>query len=140
MNRSLTAIAVIGLLGTVSLMMFGSFFVGKVGGAERVADLRRDLAEVFGPTMKDPEALVVRVESREGETGLLIAYSPNDALANPKAKGSLDYQVRRLKNYVLRRDYWRKRAAFVHLRLELPGGKVRDEHFVPAKRADAPDR
>jgi hypothetical protein len=138
MNKSLTAIAVIGLLGMLSLTMFGSFFVGKVGGAERVAGLRRDLAEVFGPTMRDPKSLAVKIETREGKTGLHISYAPNDALSKARAKKSLDYQVRRLKDYVLRRKYWRKRAAFVHIRLELPGGKIVEEHF-PAGNAARPE-
>ena len=49
--------------------------------------------------------------------------------------------ARLMKDYVLRRDYWRKRASFVHFTIRMPGGQVREEHFVSkaaSKLAETP--
>jgi hypothetical protein len=118
MNRSVLTIFIMGILAMVMLTMFGSFFVGKVGGAEGVHSLKEDLQQIYGSAMADKEALRVVVVMENEEPGLLIEYSPNPKLANNES--ALRYHTQRVMRFVLGRKFWRKRARFVTIRVTRP--------------------
>jgi hypothetical protein len=127
MRRSLTIIMAMGLIGLVMIAAMGSFFVGKVGGAEHVADLRSELAQVYGFQMENPDDLRVTVKTRDGESGLLVAFRPSAALL--RKPRLLESQTDRLGQYILSLDQWRKRISFVLFELEMPNGKVRERRI-----------
>lgn len=127
MNRSLLTIFLMGVISMVMLSMFGSFFIGKVGGAENVVGLKNDLKQVFGAAMKDPEALKLKVVLDNEESGLLVSYEINPATA-AKAN-SFRFHRLRVINLIYGRSFWKRRAKFVTLRIRLPGGKVHEETF-----------
>jgi hypothetical protein len=122
---------VIGMLGLVMMSMGGSFYAGKVGGAEKVNVLRDEISAIYGSFMVDTAALEVKVEIHEEQTGLRIAYAVKPVLADSKPR--LLAHVRRLRDHVLGNAYWRKRADFVHLVLDLGAGKTLDERYVREK-------
>jgi hypothetical protein len=124
-RHPLTIIAVIGMLGLVMLSISGSFYAGKVGGAEKVGELREEISVIYGSHMVDPEDLEVKVEVYEEKTGLRIAYALKPMLA--KNEPLLRKHIRRLTDHVLGNRYWAKRAEFVHLAIKLPSGRVQDE-------------
>jgi len=130
-KHSLTIMMVIGMLGLVMMSVGGSFYAGKVGGAEKVNELRDEISAIYGSFMVDPAALEVKVELHEESPGLRISYAVKPVLAASKPR--LLAHVRRLRDHVLGNTYWRKRAKFVHLALDLGGGKTLDERHVREK-------
>lgn len=135
MNRSLMIIFVMGLIATVMLSIFGSFFVGKVGGAEHVTSLRAQLKGVFGVNMKDPEALQVKVKKVEDESGILVEYAPSDRISKDERR--LKFHMQRVSGFVLGSRRLRKHAQFVVLRLHLPNGKTVEERYDRSPDAKA---
>ncbi|MEN8150282.1 MAG: hypothetical protein ABFS86_10690 [Planctomycetota bacterium] len=127
MNRPLTTIFLMGVIGTVMLTMFGSFFVGKVGGAEKAVGLASDLREVFHPALADREALKLKVVMEGEVTGLLVSYPVAPALA--KKPDAFKFHRQRVVNLIYGRSYWRDRAKFVTLRIALPGGGTYEQTY-----------
>lgn len=132
MNRSLMIMAIIGVLGMVMLSVFGSFLVGKVGSAESLTDLRKDIAGIFGSLMADPERLDVTVRREGRDFGVFVRYPPHEGIADRDQ--ALEYQSRRIAEFVMSRKAFR-RHAFVVVELEMPKGRIRATRF---ERAPAP--
>lgn len=127
MNRSLTIIFVMGVIGMAMLTILGSFMVGKVGGAEKVGALKADIAAIFGSQMADPALLTVRVAGKEGETGLVVEYTPAKNVS--RNEESIRKQMKRIATFVMGTRYWSKRAAFVTVRANRPVGKALEERY-----------
>jgi hypothetical protein len=127
MNRSLMIIFVMGLIATVMLSIFGSFFVGKVGGAEHITSLKAQLRDIYGVNMKDPKALTVKVTKVGEESGILVEYEPVDRLTKNDRK--LEFHMQRVSGFVLGSRRLRKHTHFVVLRLHLPNGQTREERY-----------
>lgn len=134
MNRSLMIMSMMGVIAMVMMTAFGSFFVGKVGGAENVAVLKRDVVGIFGSQMVDPDALAAVVR-KDGETfGVELRYAIDPEIA--KREKALEYHLRRVSEFVLSREATKGTAEFVVIELVLPDGRVRAERFV--RRTSAP--
>lgn len=127
MNRPLITTFMIGVIGMVMMTMFGSFFVGKVGGAEKVVGLENDLREVFHPAMADREALDVRIMMDGKISGLLLSYPVKADLA--KKTSAFKHHRQRVVNLIYGRSFWRRKAKFVKLRIALPGGGIHEETY-----------
>jgi hypothetical protein len=111
----------IALLGLLMITMSGSFFMGKVGGAESASGLARDLREVFGARITAPDTLTIRVVTDvEGAKGLVIAFTPSPEVVGKKA---LDFMLQRMVDFVRSQEHWRKTAKFIQFDLVLPGDK-----------------
>jgi hypothetical protein len=126
-NRSLTVMFVMGVIGMAVLTMLGSFLVGKVGGAEKVGTLKADIVAIFGSQMQDPESIVVKVVGTEGDMGLRVAYVPKKRACRTEQAARL--QLRRIAVFVFGDQYWRKRAKFVRVCATTPSGKLYEEQF-----------
>ena len=133
MNRSLMIIAVMGVIGMVLLSVFGSFLVGKVGGVENVSSLKKDVAGVFGTLMADPEKLEVTVRKEGQDFGVILRYAPHPGIADRET--ALDHQTRRIAEFVMSRDGFRKHR-FVIVELTLPNGRTRTSRY---DRRPSPD-
>jgi hypothetical protein len=131
-NKSLLTIFFMGIICMVVLTMFGSFFVGKVGGVENVLALRADLKQVFGSAMEDPEDLKIKVVMENDETGLLVTYAIKAATAEKKR--AFEFHRRRLVNMIYGRAFWRRKAKFILLKIRLPNGRVHEETVRPPKK------
>jgi len=116
-----------GIISMVILCMFGSFFIGKVGGAENVMELKKDLQQVFGPAMKDPEALRVRVVREHEETGLSISYPISPATASKD--NAFRFHRQRVVNLIFGRSFWKRKARFINLKITLPDRRVHRETY-----------
>ena len=123
----MSVIFIMGVIAMLLLSMMGSFLVGRVGGAEKVGALREDLIAIFGGQMEDPKALVVRVATAEGETGLRIEYAPKPKFAG--SEKTVRQQMQRIASFVLGTEYWKKHAGFVSIGVRLPAGKTLEDRF-----------
>jgi signal transduction histidine kinase len=126
MNRSLMIIMVMGVLAMVLMAGMGSFFVGKVGGAENVHPLKKELAGVFSFHMKDPRALKVRVKKDEDGEGVLVSYEVNPDF--DRDERSRNRQIKRLASHILVQPEW-SRLSYVEVALTLPDGRIREARF-----------
>ena len=131
MRRSLTIIMVMGIIALVMVAFAGSFFVGKVGGAEHVRGLRGEILEVYGLSIADHDQLSVKVRLIEEESGLEVIYSPVARLARDEK--SCLRQMDRIANFIYGKKRWRKTAAFVLLRLKVSEGKHLEKRYSPPK-------
>ncbi len=129
MRKSLMAMMMMGIVGMVLMAGMGSYFVGKVGNAEMVSPLRKELGAIYGHQMKDPETLKVRVKKDEGGQGIVVSFTPKDSLLRDQQRR--DRQIRRLANHVLGQPDWR-RINFVEVHLVLPEGRVIESRFERA--------
>jgi len=129
-SRSLMIIGVMGIVSMVALTMSGSFFVGKLGGADSVLGLRKDISQIFANQMDDPKALKIKVRLLDKKPGLVLEYAPDAELADDDR--ALSFHMKRVADYILGQRAWRSRAAFVTLRLSLPNGKTVEKRYVRA--------
>jgi len=119
-------ILVMGLVAMVVIAGMGSFFIGKVGGAENLNPLRQELKAVFGHQMKNSDELKVRVIKDDDGQGVVVGFTPVPSLArSPELR---DRQIRRLASHVLGQPEW-KRVSFVEVHLFLPEGKIQESRF-----------
>ena len=131
-KRSLTTIMLMGIIATVLVAFAGSVFVSKVGGAENVKGLEKDLREVFGRQMEDPEALSVKIRSWQESTGLEVTYRPAVRLSLDEP--SLRRHMDRVAIHILAREEWKTQAGFVLLRLELDKRRPLEKRYLPTDR------
>jgi hypothetical protein len=129
MRRSLTIIMVMGMIAAVLLAFAGSFFVGKVGGAEHVQALRQEILEVYGAAVASPESLSVKVRRTEKETGLEVVFPPVPRLARDER--SCRSQMDRIAMFIYGKKRWRRTADFILMRLDLGHGKSVEKRYTP---------
>ena len=128
MKRPLMTMFMIAVVGMLMITFSGSLFVGKIGGAENVSTLRSDLRQIFGARMAKPEELTVRtVPDENGKAGLIIAFAPIPEVA--ARKGGMEFQMRRIIDFILNEGYWSKKADFIQFQLTLPNGKIQEHRY-----------
>ena len=126
MNRSMMIITVMGLVAMVCIAGMGSFFIGKVGGAENLSPLRQELMAVFGHQMKNRDEMKVRVVKDEDGEGVVVSFAPSPSLE--KSAERRDRQIRRLASHILGQPEW-QRLGFVEVHLSMPAGKIHESRF-----------
>jgi hypothetical protein len=122
MNRPLTVLFLIGLIGMAMVTVMGSMFVSKVGGAETVLSLREEVVRIFGPRMEDPASLSIVVVLEDGRNGLRVGFRPAASTVGRPAEfmRCLD----RIASYLFERQSRRSAADFVLFELPRPDGSV----------------
>ena len=136
MNRSLMIILVMGLLAMVFMAGMGSYFVGKLGGAENIDPLRGELMRVYGHQMKNRDDLKILPVKEEVEEGLAIIFEPSAGLV--RDAGRRDRQLNRMAHYVMGQPEW-KRLSFVDVRLQLSEGVVHESRVTRSVEASRPE-
>ncbi len=122
MKRPLTIIFLIGVMGMLMLAGMGSFFVGKVGGAEAVDEIRAEIAAIYGSRMASPKALAVEVV-RDGErNGVRISFPLAEGTARRPAE--VDRLVGVMADLVWSRPAVGQTVSFVEFRLRGPDGAI----------------
>jgi hypothetical protein len=120
MKRPLTIIFFIGVMGMLMLAGMGSFFVGKVGGAEAVEEIRAEIAAIYGSRMASPKALAVDVVRTDERNGVRISFPLAEGTARRSAE--VDRLVGVMADLVFSRPAVGRTVTFVEFRLRTPDG------------------
>ena len=120
MRRSLSIIVVMGIVAVVLFTMLMNSFLARVGGADALPQLRKDLASRHGPVLEDQTSLkVVPKRSKEGEARqrwLVISFQPRPELAASRV--ALEKRMRMMARQVYAQPRYERRYDFVDVKAQ----------------------
>lgn len=131
-------ITVMGLIALVMMAAMGSFFVGKVGGAENVSVLRGELTELYAFCLDPGREFTVHVKMRDGRAGILVSFEPGESLADDREK--LERQLRKIAGYIFGQPSWESRVEFVTFKLTGARGLGREATIDRPRRIVAVEK